>query len=278
MTIDPDSARPYLAGTLRKLRKAAGLSGERLAARCAMSQSRISRIESGKQLPTAVDVDRILTALGVPADAANELLAAARRANVEHISWRAVAKAGIWRKQEELRQLAESCRIQRQFLPSMLSGLIQTAEYARQALTPVLDTEPARDIEKALEARLKRQEVLDDQSRGFYFLLTEQAIRWRHIDRPAMARQCQHLASLTERPNVDMAILPLSAPVPAETLCTFMIYDERLVVAELPSGEVSMRDPKDIEHHLEIFEFFSKYAIHGSRAVTFLLAVREEFI
>lgn len=142
MTIDPDlrHSGSDLAGTLRKLRKAAGLSGERLAARCAMSQSRISRIESGKQLPTVVDVDRILAALEVPAEAASELLALARRANVEHTSWRAVAEIGLWRKQQELTALAESCKVQRQFLPSMLSGLLQMPEYARIALSPVVST------------------------------------------------------------------------------------------------------------------------------------------
>jgi transcriptional regulator with XRE-family HTH domain len=52
--LDPDrqqQERSDLAETLRALRKAAGLSGERLAARCAMSQSKISRIEQGKVLP-----------------------------------------------------------------------------------------------------------------------------------------------------------------------------------------------------------------------------------
>ncbi|MQA64214.1 MAG: helix-turn-helix domain-containing protein, partial [Actinophytocola sp.] len=96
MTIEPDTqqSRIDLAGTLRKLRKAAGLSGERLAVRCAMSQSKISRIESGKALPSVLDVDRILTALEVPADVASELLALTRRANVEHTSWRSVAELG----------------------------------------------------------------------------------------------------------------------------------------------------------------------------------------
>ncbi|MGH3516836.1 MAG: helix-turn-helix domain-containing protein [Haloechinothrix sp.] len=74
MTIEPDTrqSRSDLAGTLRKLRKAAGLSGERLAVRCAMSQSKISRIESGRAFPTVLDVDRILTALEVPGEIATE--------------------------------------------------------------------------------------------------------------------------------------------------------------------------------------------------------------
>lgn len=69
MSIESDTRRSRndLAETLRKLRKAAGLSG-------------------------VLDVDRILTALEVPAEIATELLALARRANVEHTSWRSVSK------------------------------------------------------------------------------------------------------------------------------------------------------------------------------------------
>ena len=40
-----------LAGALREARKRAGLTGNRLAARCGISQSKISKIETGKVLP-----------------------------------------------------------------------------------------------------------------------------------------------------------------------------------------------------------------------------------
>jgi transcriptional regulator with XRE-family HTH domain len=73
-----DNERRSLAGALRELRRAAGLSGERLAVRCAMSQAKISRIETGKVLPTVIDVERILTALSVPTEVASDLLSMAR--------------------------------------------------------------------------------------------------------------------------------------------------------------------------------------------------------
>lgn len=278
MTISHDTSRGDLAATLRKLRKAAGLSGERLAARCAMSQSKISRIESGKALPTVVDVDRILTALEIPADVAAELLSMARQANVEHKSWRAVAETGFWRKQIELKALAESCSVQRHFLPAMPSGLMQVPEYARAVLTTRVPSDPAMDTDKAVQARLERQKTLDDESRQFAFLLTEQAVRWRFAERSVMAQQCEHMARLAELPQVTLSIIPLSAEVTGPALNSFVIYDDRLVIAELLSGEVTMRDPKDVQHHLELFEFFSKHALHGSRAVAFLLAARDDFM
>lgn len=55
--------RSDLAKALRSLRKAAGLSGDRLAAKTHMSQSKISQIESGKVVPSLLDVERVLHAL-----------------------------------------------------------------------------------------------------------------------------------------------------------------------------------------------------------------------
>jgi hypothetical protein len=73
-----------------------------------MPQSEVSRIESGRILPTAVDVERILTALKVPSEVAAALLSLARAANVDYAPCRSYARAGIWRKQPELKALAES--------------------------------------------------------------------------------------------------------------------------------------------------------------------------
>src|SRR6516162_11489049 len=67
-----------LAGALREARKRAGLTGNRLAARCGISQSKISKIETGKVLPSATDVERMLTALGVGGERSADLMALAR--------------------------------------------------------------------------------------------------------------------------------------------------------------------------------------------------------
>lgn len=68
MTLDPTHAgrdRQDLASALHGLRKASGLSGDRLARRCGISQSKVSRIETGRLLPSVVDVEQMLTALEV---------------------------------------------------------------------------------------------------------------------------------------------------------------------------------------------------------------------
>ncbi|MEV6332331.1 helix-turn-helix transcriptional regulator [Streptomyces sp. NPDC051909] len=70
MTFEPEQlgqSSQELAATLCKLRKEAGLSGDRLAARCNMSQSKVSRIESGKVRPSLVEHRAHPQGLGRPA-------------------------------------------------------------------------------------------------------------------------------------------------------------------------------------------------------------------
>lgn len=99
MTLEPDRAqqpRSELAEALRTLRRASGLTGARLAARVGMSQAKISKIETGRVLPSALDVERILDALGVqPGDEeVTRLLELARVANTDPgVSCRASTRA-----------------------------------------------------------------------------------------------------------------------------------------------------------------------------------------
>lgn len=280
--LEPDNKkrdRKDLAATLRELRKAAGLSGERLAARTAMSQSKISRIESGKVLPSVADVERIIQGLeSVPSDVARDLATLARAANVDYVSVRSAARMGIWRRQAEIKALCESSSVVRHFLPVMPSGLIQTAEYARSALTPAIEGNPARNVDRAVRARLDAQDLLDDESRSFHFLLTEQAVRLKRAPSPVMADQLRHMTDVAQRPNVDLAILPNSALVGASPLSIFVVYDERLATVEIFSGTVALRDYRDVSYHLNVFEYFRERALVGEDAIRLLTSVAEEFM
>jgi transcriptional regulator with XRE-family HTH domain len=279
--LDPDrqqQERKNLAETLRSLRKAAGLSGERLAARCAMSQSKISRIEQGKVLPSVVDVQQILAALNVPDDVANELTDLARTANVQYTSHRWAAQAGLWRLQVEIKRLVEASTVVRHFLPIMPSGLLQTEDYARAVYSRRVPGAVSRNVERAVAARLDSQQVLIDESRQFFFLTLESAVRWRYADPGVMAAQCAHLAEVSEQSNIEVAVIPRDVQIAAAPLHTFVLYDERMVKIELFSGGVVLRDPRDIAYHLGLFEFFREHALTGDDSTTFLRSIADDFM
>lgn len=267
-----------MAEALRGLRRASGLSGERLALRCNMSQSKISRIETGRALPTVIDVERILKALAVPDEVADELLRLARRANVDYASWRAYARVGLYHKQAELKALESSSRVMRHFLPAVPTGLLHVREYAVETLTPMVASDPARDVARAVQARIDRQAILDDSSRSFWFLLTEQAVKWQRASLGAMAAQCAHMAEVNRKPNVEIGIVPQGVQVPGTPMNIFVVYDDRLVTVELFSGEVVLRDPRDVTQHLNLFDLFWSHALTGEAASAFLVEASEAFM
>jgi transcriptional regulator with XRE-family HTH domain len=212
--LDPGQAgddRRRLAAALGDLRRATGLSGERLAQRCHMSQSKVSRIETGRLLPSVVDVDRILCALGVDQVTHAELLSLARVANTEYQDVRASVRRGLHHRQRELAALEAEAKEIRHFLPTLITGLLQIPEYMRAAMDTPVDA-AGGDTSEAIALKLERQAVLLDESKNFEFLLTESAIRWQLCKPSIMALQLDRLASLSRLPNVriDCAIRRIS--------------------------------------------------------------------
>ena len=261
-----------LASALRDARRDAGLTGERLAARCGISQSKISKIETGKVLATITDVERILNALGTSQDRAAELMALARLANTEFQSVRASLKRGLHQKQRELAALEADTLHIRFFLPLMITGLLQTPEYARASMANFPGDHP-----QAIAKRLDRQAALYNPAKRFTFILTEAAVRWQLCEPQVMAVQMGRLASLSELPNIRLGIIPLDSRVPDGPLNTFTVYDDRIATAETFGGVIIMRDPRDVTYHLELFSFFERYAATGDEVRALLESYAQRF-
>ncbi|MFD4169120.1 helix-turn-helix domain-containing protein [Streptomyces albidoflavus] len=264
MTFEPEQlgqSAQELAATLRKLRKQAGLSGDRLAARCNMSQSKVSRIENGRVRPTLVDIERLLTALEAPPALVAEVSALARIAATEWQDARAMRRKGLDKKQLELAGLEASSAHLRFFLLSMLTALLSTPEYIRASLDHI-----PGDHSRAVAKKLERQDVLYDRRKQFTFLVTEQAARSPFVAPDAMAVQLDRLASLSHLPTLRLGVLPLDVRMPGCPLNTFTVYDERLATVETTTGVMVFRDPRDIRMYLDEFAAYEERAVFGEEA------------
>ncbi|WP_409471363.1 helix-turn-helix domain-containing protein [Streptomyces sp. HC307] len=261
MTFEPEElgqSWQELGAMLRDIRKAAGLSGDRLAARCNMSQSKVSRIENGKARPSLLDIETLLTALDTPPEVVAEVSALARTANTEWQDARGLRRKGLDKKQRELAGLEASSTEFRFFLLSMITALLSTPEYIRASLAHI-----PGDHSKAVARKLERQEVLYDRSKRFTFILTEQAARSPFLPPDAMAVQLDRLASLTHLPNVHLGVIPLGIPLPGCPLNTFTIYDDRLATAEMSTGVMVFRDPRDVRTYADEFAGYEERALFG---------------
>ncbi|MBS2545961.1 helix-turn-helix domain-containing protein [Catenulispora sp. NL8] len=252
------------------MRLASGLSGERLAVRTGMSQTKVSRIETGRTLATVFDVQAIVRALEVPEADAEELLKLARAANTEFHDVRSSRRRGLEHRQRELAKLEQDSREIRFFLPTMLTGLLHTPEYAHASM-------PYPQA-AAIAKRLERQTVLYNREKRFTFLMTEGAVRWPILGPEGMAVQVDRLVSLASLASVRMGLIPSNgvSGLPA-LLSIFVVYDERLATAETYGGLVVMRDPRDVEIHLERFRLFEEHALWGTDATSLLASISADF-
>ena len=241
-----------------------------------MSQSKVSRIETGRLLPSVVDVEQILTALGVDVATEQTMVALARVANTEYQDVRLSVRRGLHHRQRELAALERSATEVRHFLPALVTGLLQTPEYMRAAIAPP-SVSAGGDVNKAIAAKLQRQAVLHDPTKRFSFVLTESALRWQLCPPPVMALQLNRLVSLSRLPTVSIGVLPLDRPVADGAYHTFVTYDLRLVTVELFSGQLVLRDPKDVERYRSLFDFFVDRALWAGDARQILQSLAQDF-
>ncbi len=226
-----------------------------------MSQSKVSKIETGKVIPSIVDVERILQALNAPPRVLAEVTALAKLANTEFQDVRSLLRKGLEKKQHELSGMEISTTDFRFFLPTMITALISTPEYIRASLAHI-----PGDTSKATAKKLERQAVLYDTAKKFTFVLTEAAVRLPLGSPALMALQLDRLTSLSYLSNIMLGVIPVTERPPRGPLNTFTIYDERLVTAEIFTGAVVMRDPRDVAFHIDLFKRFSDIALFGDDA------------
>jgi transcriptional regulator with XRE-family HTH domain len=258
---------------VRTLRRDAGLTGVELARLVGISQSRISRIETGHLIPQNDEVDRLADALGADANTRQQLHDQAHAARSSMRSWRSLHAQGFPRHQQQIGQWEQTAARIRLFQPNIVPGLLQTAQYARHAIE--LATQ-VQDIPSAVAARMARQAILYEHGKSFEVLMTEGALRWRIAPTDVHVGQLRHLTSLATLDNLSLGIIPWHAKVAAHQTTMFCLFDERSAYVELSNGEVATEDRQDVADYMAVFAALSESAVTGDDAIAELERITSE--
>jgi transcriptional regulator with XRE-family HTH domain len=251
--------RRQLAETLRLLRAAAGLSGAELASRLGWTQSKISKIETLKQLPSEADITAWVSATNSGDEGMAELQELLRRARVEYASWRDSYRVGgaDGVQVDILDMEARSARIA-EFQPAWIPGLLQTPAYAREIMHlpcgPLSFGEVEDGIDRMIATRMQRQNALYDPGKQVQVVLLEQALRSRVVSVTTLAGQLDRLIGFSGLPALELGIIPFEAPVRVYPLSGFRLYDD-IVIIESIVGEQQLGEPEEVaryEHYLEL--------------------------
>lgn len=265
-----------LGTALRALRQASGKEAKAVARSAVMSSSKLSKIETGKVAPSVVDVEQILTAIGVSEEVKAEYLEVARAASTEATAWRLIQRMGLHKAQQQVRSLEAQMSVLKLFQPALIPGLLQTPEYIRAILSRHNLGEGV--TARTASGRLERQQALYDESKTLHFIITENVLRWRIVSPARMAEQIDRLISLSRLPNIDIKVVPFAAQQTDIANHAFVIRDDRTVTVETVHAEVVVTDPRDVGLYVQKFEGFTRVALSGDGMRGMLERVRDDFL
>ena len=256
-----DPAR-YFGRQVRKARLAAGWTLAELGQRVGYDPGQISRVENGRRPPSemfALMCDRAFPDLN---GWFSEFFAESR-------AW--IATPPWFRSWVETEQHAPALRV---WQPSVLSGLLQTEDYARA----ILATDPGvtnEQVTARLAARLARQAILTrDDPPAVWFLVDEGALR-RCVGSPeTMAAQLAHLTGVARLPNATIRVVPNIAH--AGLLGGFAVTSDAAYVETAVSGQV-FEDAETIADLLTRFDTLRNEAFRGSESLAFMERMCEEW-
>jgi transcriptional regulator with XRE-family HTH domain len=235
----------------------AGLSGAEAARRAGLSQSKVSRAETGAFLPTEDDIKALCRVYRASPGAQQELLDLTRELREGTTSARVVLQRGGWWMQQRIGKLETAATRIRDFAPALVVGLLQTEDYVDALLGDWLAGE---DRTRMISSRVQRQRLLDTD-REFILVMAEGALRWNMGGAAVMVEQLDRLVQESRRPNVRLGIIEWTTPATVPALHGFTIYDSRAVLLGTQTATAIITDRKDMhdyeEHWAELDTFVS---------------------
>jgi transcriptional regulator with XRE-family HTH domain len=262
--------RQALAGQLRDLRLAAGLTGRDLAARAGWhGGSKVSRTEHGTRPPSSDDIRTWCRVCGAPPERAAELLAGRRAAAGMWVSYQRLNRAGLRLAQESVRPAFDQARLIRSYQPKLLPGLLQTPGYATVVLETARDRQGAGrdDLADAVAERVDRQRLLTQAGHRSGFVIEEPVLRFRFCPAGILREQPLQLRETSRLAQVSLGIIPQHAGrhrvLPREG---FVMSGAGLVSVELVPGVLPVTQPGEIAMYLRDFTGLASIAVYGRAA------------
>jgi Domain of unknown function (DUF5753)/Helix-turn-helix domain len=164
----------------------------------------------------------------------------------------------------------------RVFMPLVLPGLLQTMDYAEAFLRSGARSPAWR--RRALESRLRRQEVLDRNdgtAPKVIAVITEASLFYEWGSRNDRREQLEHLAALNRRPNVELRIQRFADGPPAGLLSAVNIFDfpdrePNIIYAESEYALEEVRGTQQMNNYIEGFSRAADAALEPIDTVAYL--------
>ena len=267
-----------LARELKARRVRAGLKPAEVWPRLGWSQSKLSRIEGARILPSSTDVRQALELYGANTADTEVLLKLTRDAGTR----------GWWQQYNDVFTgsfvgLEQGASMIRCYQAQLVPGLLQTPRYTRAVQHACLINDEAV-IQQRVQARMNRQEVLRREPSPLRLhVVLDEAVLQRPLGGEAVMReQLRHLLESAGQPNISIRVLPFSAGGHAAVEGPFLIMsfaereDLEIAYVEGFAGDVYLESADQIGRCNVTFERVYSAALSETESAAMIAALIKE--
>jgi Domain of unknown function (DUF5753)/Helix-turn-helix domain len=271
-------AKRRLSRRLTELRKASGHTANHVCDLLDWGRGKVGRFEANHwKRPEMSDIRDLLRVYGLDEDESAELEQLAMKARARH--W--------WREYNEVFQNEfpgfenDSTRV-RVFMPLVLPGLLQTRDYLEAVLRGSLRSPTWQ--RKAIEARLRRQEILDrtDGTAPYVVaVITEASLMYRWGTVADRRDQILHLVELSKRPNIELRIQRFADGPPTGMHSMVNIFDfaddePSVVYLETDTTIQEVSNSEEVQTYVEGFGRVRDGALEPGNTTSYLMHLVEQ--
>ncbi|MCZ7416781.1 MULTISPECIES: helix-turn-helix domain-containing protein [unclassified Streptomyces] len=239
----PTARQRRLGYELRRLRERAGLSATEAGQLLGVQQSRISNTEAGRIPISPERVRTFAHAYQCPDADLIEALAGmpSGRARNWWDEYRETLPAGLL----DLAEMEHHATRIRTAQVTHIPGVLQTVDYARLVFRQSIPALPPPEVEFRVSHRVKRQGILyRDVPTPFTAVIHEAALRMKFGGVAVTREQLEHVADMSERPEIAVRVIPFEAGI-------FPGSGQTIVLAEGPVPQLDTVQ-LDVAHGFEL--------------------------
>lgn len=282
MANQPTARQKRLGAELRKLREQGNVTSEQVADRLDCHVSKVSRIELGQSPIRRLDLEAMLDLYGVPAGRQRDALLKLARTAKTKGWWQSYTDVIPPAYADFIGLEADTARVS-SFEMMLIPGLLQTPDYARAVITEAWETEGPEQIERLVEVRTLRQELVTRPDPvELRVVLCEAALAQRIGGPETMAAQLQRLLDVGAMPNVTLQVLPHSQGAHPGLNGSFTVLgfsengEPDVVLVENLTSSLYFEDKRELDRYLWTFDRLTAMAASPRESVSLIKkAVKE---
>jgi transcriptional regulator with XRE-family HTH domain len=276
---NPTLRRRELGFLLRKLRTDRGLSIDDVSKRLLISTTKVSRLETGRAGASPRDIRDLCVLYEVTDPAQRERMVTLAREGKQRAWWQgfALPYATYVGLEAEAASLSD-------YNTDVVTGLLQVDNYARAILEvtdPPLD---ATAIEQRIEARRRRQAILEQEVGPTLHSILDEGALHRPIGGPTVMReQLARIVEVARLPKVTFQLIPLAIGAHPALDSTFVVlqFDEPMVndvvYVEGAVGNIYLESAAELERYKRLFSRLRAVALSPDDSIEMVKKISEDY-